>query len=154
MNYKKQQGAVLIISMVMLLILTLTGISGMQMVKLDEKMATNQYEQNIAFQATETALKQAEQWLINQASEPVSSDTPSASEVWNSNKPQELTSNWADNSVWQSKGKQTTGISYVSAQPYYFIEKLTPSLYRITAKGTGRPGEAQVILQSTFARSF
>lgn len=154
MNIKKQKGVVLIVSLVMLLILTLTGMSGMQMTKLDEKMASNHYEKNIAFQATETALKQAEAWISASATEPEANDAPVAGQVWNMNKPQEITVNWADKAKWVSKGTRTIGIQYVSEQPLYFIEKLSRNLYRITAKGTGRTGEAQIILQSTYARTF
>jgi type IV pilus assembly protein PilX len=56
-----QSGAVLIISLIMLLLLTLIGASSMQTTTLEEKMAGNMRDRNIAFQAAESALRDAEQ---------------------------------------------------------------------------------------------
>lgn len=52
-----QSGVVLIISLVILLLLTLLGLTGMQTTSLEEKMANNMRDKNIAFQAAEAALK-------------------------------------------------------------------------------------------------
>jgi type IV pilus assembly protein PilX len=54
--YKTQSGVVLVVSMIMLLLLTLVGISSMQNSGLEEKMAGNMRDSNIAFQAAESAL--------------------------------------------------------------------------------------------------
>jgi type IV pilus assembly protein PilX len=56
-----QSGAVLIISLIMLLLLTLIGASSMQTSSLEEKMAGNLRDRNLAFQAAESALRDAEQ---------------------------------------------------------------------------------------------
>ena len=55
-----QSGAVLIISLIMLLLLTLIGTTSMQTTTLEEKMAGNMRDRNIAFQAAESALRDAE----------------------------------------------------------------------------------------------
>lgn len=55
-----QTGAVLPISLVMLLLLTLIGVTGSQVTGLEEKMAGNMRDKNIAFQAAESALRDAE----------------------------------------------------------------------------------------------
>jgi len=57
----QQSGAVLIISLIMLLLLTLIGASSMQTTSLEEKMAGNLRDRNLAFQAAESALRDAEQ---------------------------------------------------------------------------------------------
>jgi type IV pilus assembly protein PilX len=56
----QQSGAVLIISLIMLLLLTLIGSSSIQTTTLEEKMAGNIRDQNIAFQAAESAIRDAE----------------------------------------------------------------------------------------------
>jgi type IV pilus assembly protein PilX len=56
-----QSGAVLIVSLIMLLLLTLIGASSMQTTSLEEKMAGNLRDRNLAFQAAESALRDAEQ---------------------------------------------------------------------------------------------
>jgi len=56
----RQQGAVLVISLIILLVMTLIGITGMQTTVLEEKMAGNMRDQNLAFQAAESALRNGE----------------------------------------------------------------------------------------------
>ena len=58
-----QSGAVLIISLIMLLLLTLIGLSGSQVTALEEKMAGNMRDKNLAFQAAESALRAVEATL-------------------------------------------------------------------------------------------
>jgi len=61
MKYTKhQKGAVLIVSLVMLIIMTLLGISGMNNTVMQERMAGNQRNSTLAFQAAEAALRAAE----------------------------------------------------------------------------------------------
>lgn len=57
---RSQTGAVLLVSLIMLLLLTLIGVTGMQTAGLEEKMAGNMRDRNIAFQAAEAALRDAE----------------------------------------------------------------------------------------------
>lgn len=52
-----QRGAVLIVALVMLLLLTIIGISSMRGTALQENMAHNLRENNIAYQAAEAALQ-------------------------------------------------------------------------------------------------
>ena len=52
----RQQGAVLVVSLVMLVVLTLLGVSVMNMTQLQERMAGNQQEDTQAFQSAETGL--------------------------------------------------------------------------------------------------
>lgn len=59
-NKIKQSGVVLVISLIMLVLLTLLGITAMQVNSLEEKMAGNSKDKNIAFQAAEAALRDAE----------------------------------------------------------------------------------------------
>lgn len=53
-------GAVLLVSLVMLLLLTLVGLAGMRMVQLEERMAGNLRDRQMAFQAAEAALRAGE----------------------------------------------------------------------------------------------
>ncbi len=59
-----QSGVVLVVSLIMLLLLTLIGLSGMQSTILEEKMAGNMRDRNMAFQAAEAALTDAEQHIV------------------------------------------------------------------------------------------
>lgn len=52
-----QRGAVLIVALIMLLLLTLVGLSGMRGTSLQENMASNLRESQVAYQAAEAALQ-------------------------------------------------------------------------------------------------
>ncbi len=56
----RQRGAILVIALLFLVLLTIIGVSSMSGVTLEEKMAGNLREQNLAFQAAESALRDAE----------------------------------------------------------------------------------------------
>jgi Tfp pilus assembly protein PilX len=58
---RRQSGAVLIVAMVILVILTLLGVTAMNTSSLEEKMASNTQEQVRTFQAAETGISQAGQ---------------------------------------------------------------------------------------------
>jgi type IV pilus assembly protein PilX len=60
---RPQRGAVLVISLIMLLLMTLIGTTGMQATSLEEKMAGNMRNRNLAFQAAEAALAAGESFL-------------------------------------------------------------------------------------------
>ena len=68
---KTQQGAVLIFGLILLLALTLIGISSMQGSVFNEKMAGNSRDRNFAFQAAESALRDGELWLTNNPVQPL-----------------------------------------------------------------------------------
>lgn len=66
MNFKsKQSGAVLLISLVILLVLTLLAISGMQGSVMQERMATAQRDGMLALETAERAMREAEAALDN-----------------------------------------------------------------------------------------
>ena len=60
-NYRHQSGAVLAISLIILLLLTLIGLTAAQVTGLEEKMAGNLRDRNLAFQAAESALRAGEE---------------------------------------------------------------------------------------------
>jgi len=59
-----QRGAVLIVALVMLLLLTIMGISSMRSTNMQERMAGNMRDQSQAFQAAETALRKGESTVL------------------------------------------------------------------------------------------
>lgn len=60
---KAQQGAVLVVSLLILLILTILGVSSMQSSTLEEKMASNSRDRNVGFQSAEAAVRDAETYI-------------------------------------------------------------------------------------------
>ena len=57
-NQHNQQGAVLITGLIFMVVLTLLAVASMRNTGLEEKMAANAQNQNMAFQAAEAALRQ------------------------------------------------------------------------------------------------
>lgn len=63
--FHKQTGSALIVSLTILLVLTILGVSAMRTTSLEDKMAGNARDSQTAFEAAEFALRQAEQDLLN-----------------------------------------------------------------------------------------
>ncbi len=57
----QQRGAVLIVALIMLLLLTVIGLSSMRGTSLQENMAGNMRDSNLALQASEAALRKGEE---------------------------------------------------------------------------------------------
>jgi len=60
-----ERGAVLLVSLAMLLLLTVIGLAGMRMVQLEERMAGNLRDRQMAFQTAEAALREGEQAALD-----------------------------------------------------------------------------------------
>lgn len=61
---RRQNGAVLIMGLVFLALLTLLGISAMQVTTMEERMTGNERDRKTAFQAAEAGLRDAEDFLL------------------------------------------------------------------------------------------
>lgn len=76
-GYNKQQsGVALVMGLVMLLLLTIIMLSAVQVTLLEERMAGNMKNTNIAFQAAESALRNAEAFIEGQVKGVYSSSNP------------------------------------------------------------------------------
>lgn len=161
-SIETQTGAVLVVTLIMLTLLTIIGVTGTNVTSLEEKMAGNMRDRNIAFQAAESALQAGETWLnnntftcsknngrFNPRDKDCNSATAETAEVWDS-------INWNNNDSVLYAGD----LSNVSANPRYIIEDLgclpapaaCPGIhnYRITARATGGTADTVVLLQSIF----
>lgn len=171
---RQQRGAVLIISILLLLIMTLIGVTAMSTTSLEEKMAGNMRDKNIALQAAEAGLEDGEAWVAVLGSEPAETTTCGTApcDVWALNALPDLSSQ--SHSWWLSNAREygtsgTNDIPEVATDPRYIIEAQSfvpdnldsgqnpptgKSIYRVTARGTGGSNDAQVILQTTFVKRF
>ncbi|MEH6576687.1 MAG: PilX N-terminal domain-containing pilus assembly protein [Amphritea sp.] len=64
----KQQGATLIVALVMLLLITMIALTSMQGTAMQQHMSSNMKDRDIAFQSAEVGLRVAEQWLASKNS--------------------------------------------------------------------------------------
>ncbi|MCB1648721.1 MAG: pilus assembly protein PilX [Pseudomonadales bacterium] len=176
----RQKGAVLIFCLVFLLVLTMMGVSSMESAVLEERMAGNMQDFNAAFQAAETSLQSAENWLAGQITWPATSADGSTT-VWTRDAMDPDTVDslhwWQDStrdtgSWWNSNAIEVGSVEGVASEPHYIIEELSNVttgqsigigsgvenrvrvFHRITARGTGVGDSAVVQLQSTFVKSY
>jgi type IV pilus assembly protein PilX len=159
---QQQSGAVLVISLIMLLLLMLIGASSMQTTSLEEKMAANLRDQNLAFQAAESALRAGEAFLTL-ATLPSFTSTGTGGLYNEALSPPQQYADWSNfNTITYSTA---TLINTVSP-PLYVIQRLKnigsssldagnyneSELYQITARGEGSTRNAVVVLQAMYKR--
>ncbi|MGB1579957.1 MAG: pilus assembly PilX family protein [Nevskiales bacterium] len=109
-----ENGAALVVSLLFLLVLTIIGIASVSTTTLQERMANNTREQNLAFQAAESALRDGEAWLFSQkgtGQAPLqittcSSNCGTAVGVWSAATTQLSSINSASFDWWQNNGRQ------------------------------------------------
>lgn len=161
----KQNGSVLVIVIVMLVVLTLMAVVGMQTTSIQERMAANMIDRNVSIQAAEAALREAEAFLQ-------SAVLPAFDGTEGLHQPDR--SLWLDSSTWDGCDKGFVyeydgGIVNVKVLPCYIVEELPPvpelgaslasdepipdtGMYRVTARAVGGSESAEVILQTTYKR--
>ncbi len=125
-----QRGAALVIAMIVLVLLSLIGISAMQTTTLEEKMAGNLRDENLAFQAAEAALREGETHLQN-LPYPVPPGTPPGGDLssdglyWGA--PPCAQNRWEQTSIWTGAGSRAYAgaLAYASQPPRYIIENMS-----------------------------
>lgn len=178
MPHSNQQGAALIVALIILLLMTLIGIFAMRGGVMQEKMANNLRDRELAHQAAEIALRDAERFissLVNRPDPTVSGansniytlnstdldpDTTNAQPWW-----QERDATW-----WANNANSVASVlpGNVAVAPRYVIEEIGQKsfdeveskpksgvyYYRITARGTGGSALTRVMLQSTVVKEY
>ncbi len=172
-----QRGFVLIASLLILIIVTLLGISMFRSYGLQEKIAGNLREKERAFQSAQSTLQFAEQWLTQKnhatAGTPCtgSSPLPSVPQVcsnpllypntipWVSGgQPLGMTYNIPQpgSTGGTIKVSTTGGADSYYALPRFYIQNIGPAigkqgtLFRITTVGWGGNKNAVAVIQSTY----
>ncbi len=177
---RAQQGAILVISLLLLLVMTLLGLAAIQVTRMEERMAGNLRDTNIAFQGAESGLRDAENRLRLMVARPETCATAPCAvpSVWERNLPEDvLPENLRNQPIewWRTHAQeygvtggepeitQTTEDPRVLIQDAGFIaDSLTVghgppegrNFYRITAYSQGSTNTAQAVLESTYTRRF
>lgn len=158
----EEQGTALIFALVMLLLLTILGITAITTSSLQEKMAGNMRDQYMAQQAGDSILLAGQAWVFNQKTKPVPSCPPTAGptgEIWDSTCLPAAVAlavgapagpNWwltADDPWWTGNGRvSTVATLQTSQEPRFVVERvqqvpLDPSasktVYRYYFRSTG-----------------
>ncbi len=163
-----QRGITLIMGLMFLIVLTILGLAAMRGTILEERMAGNARDRDLALQSAEAAIRDAEQALSGASlPHPIVSGTAytpriadgTHSNYWLATHP------WTTQSIllgWQPQGTDQA--------PRYVVEELSVTaggggagglgigslsdegVYRVTARGVGSNPNTVVILQSIFER--
>ena len=171
-----QHGVSLLISLLLLLVLSVATIAAMQTSGLQERIAGNSRDRNTAFNAAESALRDAESYMSTDLNLPLFDGSVAGHYAMNSfpslvvTRVAANTQNDGSNpAIWSDPAGlaylKTNGISYgtktsvaalpeVTVQPTFIIEQMMPDAnraitYRITAVGLG-PDASVVVLQSYY----
>jgi len=149
----------------MLLLLSLVAVAGMQGTILQERMTGNLRDRDLAFQAAEAALREAEAFIrSNPTPTTIYDNSNGLYQINNANTP-----DWSTRSIDAGNGAVTYTGSFpgVAAQPQYYIEEIStlqpagteteagtaappPPYFRITALGIGGSASTQVVLTSVY----
>ena len=170
---RRQRGTVLAVSLLILLVVTLLTVSNMQSSILEEKMAGNNNDRNVAFQAAESGLREAEVFLEDIVS---LGDFQGRAGLFGrtDDEPSFSTSTTWSDATYHVVAETDLG-SY--ERPRYFIKNMTTvqgtvgalnmsgygdnkgtgdiTIFRVTVRATGTSADsAEVILRTQYGRIF
>lgn len=170
---QSQQGAALIVSLIILLVLTIIGVQSMESSVMEERMAGNYRDKRMAFEAAEAALKAGEAFLSLQTSIPVANNTGSngiytfgsasirSYSFWSNVANQNSLTGLAEGPkyVIEERGELTGSVSGANTVAEIgAISKQSASDkkygYRITARGVGGSANAVVMLQADYEKNY
>ncbi len=175
---RRQRGAILIVALIFLVVMTLLILSSVRGTVMQERMASNLYDRSLAFQAAEAALREGERWVVENPPKPFAG----ACDSGNCGKPDpDDPPAWKDEDNWETAHNVDDGHGHViqvgdlPVPPQFLVELLADDMpevnmcestaidpdapcyagpeglrYRITAR-SGEAGRAVVILQSVYA---
>ena len=166
---RKQQGAALLICLIILVLVTLIGLTTMKSSVLQEKMSGGNSDKTLAFEAAEMTLRDVEAHIrahVTSVSGFAAGCAASLCLAPTDGSSLAETVNWDSTLVGTyGQGSGAAALSGVARQPKYIIELLsemqppqgnsikassTGTAYRITALGYGRQDNTRVMLQSTY----
>jgi type IV pilus assembly protein PilX len=167
-----ERGAVLVVGLVFLLLMTLIGVTAFAVATQEERMAGNTRDRLRAFEAAEQALRECERHLGGPLPPVFSADGSADRGMYEApdvdRSPPER-QKW-ETIAWDSEPtRQLDGVDEVAEQPRCIVQRLTgarssdaslraeaapaPGLaYQVTGRGVGASRGTVVVLQSTFVR--
>lgn len=171
---QRQDGVALFIALVVLLIITVLGISGLQTTSMEERMAAGARDHDIAFQSAEAALAQGEAFVEGLGPGGLAQFTSNSNGLYDTAPAAGEPDRW-ETVDWSSGSIPTVGTSIagVVSQPKYIVEHMTTLLaeddslnisnlgtpigapteiFRVTSYSQGGSARAKVMLQATYGK--
>jgi type IV pilus assembly protein PilX len=164
-NVPQQQGAILFLALIMLLLITVIGTSSIGLTTLDTRMTANARDQQSAFQTSEVGLLAAESILIPSEILPKAGITAGYLEDLPPQWWATIPSTWDSGAAVPSTDNRVSTTYIINKKAVFAIDEFESiknisadqSLgerlfyYTVTSRGIG-PGGAPILLQSLFAR--
>jgi type IV pilus assembly protein PilX len=163
----KQSGAVLIVGLIMVLVLSVVVIASSHTTVLQQKMSSNLRDKELAFQSAETALRAGERFLDGQSENALKAIVFDGNDGhYNYSVGRALTQedDWQNLNTIEAPQK----VSHVKEKPVYIIENITgikpvggslqaampvnSLYYRVTAKSKGGTDASLAILQTVYKK--
>lgn len=167
-----ERGAVLVVGLVFLLLMTLIGATAFSVATLEERMAGNTRDRLRAFEAAEQALRDCEDHLSGPLPPAFSADGSTDRGMYAAPDPDRAP---AEKPKWQTIAweadavRQLSGVPDVAEQPRCIVQQLArarssdasrraeaagvpAAAYEVTGRGVGASRDTVVVLQSTFVR--
>jgi type IV pilus assembly protein PilX len=137
-----QRGSALIVSLIFLVILTLLGITAASVTSQEERMAGNTRDRDLAFEAAEAAMRDAELRLPNATFRGLATtlNVTDANDAayWNAYN-------------WGTSISPSQTLNQIVQQPQIVLQRRgATNYYRITTRGFGGTANAVVILQAEY----
>lgn len=173
-RHTRQDGATLIVSLIILVSLTVLGVTSMQSTRTEISMAGNQREAGMTFNAAEAGLRDAEAFVSATISKTVFTDPGAGLYDKTDEDP-----DYMDYNTWAAASTQVapTPLAYAFEQPRFIVKYLGDrsqnevaavniggygssqpgiivSNFRITARGAGQTGDTHRIVQSYYGKEF
>ena len=155
-NGTTQRGAALFLSLLLLLLLTVTGVAAVQESGFESRMARNAHDGLLAFQAAEAALASGERMLQRFGSPAAALDAVLPVRTYADAAP------WLRAAVWETAHVVATGHAAAEA-PRFLVEAVAAvgegaveggeektAVFRVVARATGGTPETIVLLESTY----
>jgi type IV pilus assembly protein PilX len=159
----RERGAALVVSLLLLLVMTLLALGASHSTQLQERMAGNQRDMEVALQGAEAGLRAAEDLLSPTKSVVTCADKdPLTCEAYEE-LPPSMTEWWTD---WARKYEPDLG--QLADEPEFVIEHIAEvhdslsvggstlnmvrDFHRVTARSSGVTSTTRVVVQSTHAR--
>ncbi len=174
-NIQKQHGVTLIVSLVILVTMTLLGITSMQRTTMELTMAGNQRESGLMFQAAEIGIDSAEDTIAASTSNGYFNDENSGLYTVAASSTSYTGPDYFSDTDWKTKSQSSSTSINAKEQPRYLIEYLGDryqnvsaviniggygtqqtgdivSIYRTTSRGAGLTGNAYRYIQSYYGK--
>jgi type IV pilus assembly protein PilX len=151
---RRERGASLLVALIFLVVMAMLSVTLANMTTLEERMASNTRDRNLALQAAEAALRDAQVQLANPA--------------FRAGAPTVVPTRGNDAAYWETcfvnaavpcnvtytptTAMPTLGAGAVAEQPRFIVERIgTTNNYRVTARAVGGSTDTIVVLQAEFA---